>query len=151
MVIDYDIDVNCCATKQQDMLLQKDYQSHNHVKYLVNYHFLWIPKRRKKVLVGDVATRLRQVFLDLAIEREWDILAMEIAPDHVHLFVSVKPTDTPHLVVKAFKGRSSYYLRKEFLQLKKLPSLWTNSYFVSTAGNISSDAVKRYIEDPHHH
>ncbi|GET39709.1 transposase IS200-family protein [Microseira wollei NIES-4236] len=64
---------------------------------------------------------------------------------------NVKPTDTPHLVVKAFKGRSSYYLRREFPQLKKLPSLWTNSYFVSTAGNISSDAVKRYIEDPHHH
>ncbi|GET44636.1 IS200/IS605 family transposase [Microseira wollei] len=131
-------------------MLQKDYQSHNHVKYLVNYHFVWIPKRRKKVLVGDVATRLRQVFLDLAIERDWDILAMEIAPDRVHSFVSVKPTDTPHLVVKGFKGRSSYYLRKEFPQLKKLPSLWTNSYFVSTAGNISSDVVKRYIEDPYH-
>ncbi|GET39374.1 IS200/IS605 family transposase [Microseira wollei] len=131
-------------------MLQKDYQSHNHIKYLVNSHFVWIPKRRKKVLVGDVATRIRQVFLDLAIERDWDILAMEIAPDHVHLFVSVKPTDTPHLVVKAFKGRSSYYLRKEFPQLKKLPSLWTHSYFVSTAGNISSDVVKRYIEDPHH-
>lgn len=109
-----------------------------------------IPKRRRPVLVGDVATRTRQIFLDLAIEKGWDILALEVAPDHVHLFVAVKPTDTPALVVKAFKGRSSNYLRKEFPHLLKLPSLWTSSYFVSTAGNISSEVVKKYIEDPHH-
>ena len=128
----------------------QDYRHESNAVSLLNYHFVWIPKRRKKVLVGDVATRLRQVFLDLAIEKGWDILALEVAPDHVHLFVSVKPVDAPHLVVKAFKGRSSYYLRREFPQLKKLPSLWTNSYFVSTAGNVSSDVIRRYIEDPHH-
>jgi putative transposase len=132
------------------MLYQKDYNTHNHVKYLINYHFVFIPKRRKKVLTGEVATRIRQIFAELAIEKNWDILALEVAPDHVHLFVSVKPTDTPHLVVKAFKGRSSYLLRKEFPVLLKLPSLWTSSYFVSTAGNISSEAVRKYIEDPHH-
>jgi putative transposase len=132
------------------MLTQSDYKTHNHVKYLVNYHFVWIPKRRKRVLVGDVATRLRQIFAELAIEKGWDILALEVAPDHVHLFVSVKPIDAPHLVVKAFKGRSAFYLRREFPQLMKLPSMWTNSYFVSTAGNISSESVRRYIEDPHH-
>ena len=132
------------------MLAQEDYKTHNHVKFLVNYHFVFIPKRRKKVLVGNVATRTRQIFAEVAIENGWDILALEIAPDHVHLFVSVKPTDTPHLIVKAFKGRSSRYLRQEFPELLKLPSLWTGSYFVSTAGNISSEAVRRYIEDPHH-
>jgi putative transposase len=132
------------------MLEQKDYESHNHVKFLINYHFVWIPKRRKKVLKGEIATRTRQIFAELAIEKKWDILALEVAPDHIHLFISVKPTDTPHLVVKAFKGRSSYYLRKEFPELKKIPSLWTSSYFVSTAGNISSESIKKYIEDPHH-
>ena len=101
-------------------------------------------------LTGDIATITRQIFAELAIEKGWDILALEVAPDHIHLFISVKLTDTPHLVIKAFKGRSSYYLRKEFPQLKKLPSLWTSSYFVSTASNISSEAVRRYIEDPHH-
>ena len=132
------------------MLTQGDYNTHNHVKYLINYHFVFIPKRRKKVLIGGVATRTRQIFAELAIEKSWDILALEVAPDHIHLFVSVKPTDTPHLVIKAFKGRSSYPLRKEFPVLLKLPSLWTSSYFVSTAGNISSEAVRKYIEDPHH-
>ncbi|WP_100896960.1 IS200/IS605 family transposase [Nostoc flagelliforme] len=132
------------------MLTQQYYNIHNHVKYLINYHFVFIPKRRKRVLVGELATRIRQIFAELAIEKNWDILALEVAPDHVHLFVSVKSTDTPHLVIKAFKGRSSYLLRKEFSVLLKLPSLWTSSYFVSTAGNISSEAVRKYIEDPHH-
>jgi putative transposase len=63
--------------------------------------------------------------MELALEKGWDILALEVAPDHVHL-------------------------RKEFPHLLRLPSLWTSSYFVSTAGNISSETVKKYIEDPHH-
>lgn len=132
------------------MLTQADYNTHNHVKFLVNYHFVFIPKRRRKVLTGAIATRTRQIFAELAIEKGWDILALEVAPDHIHLFISVKPTDTPHLIIKAFKGRSSRYLRQEFPELLKLPSLWTSSYFVSTAGNISSESVRKYIEDPHH-
>jgi putative transposase len=127
------------------MLPLPEYKTHNHVKFLINYHFVFILKRRKKVLVGDIATRTRQIFLELSIEKGWDILALEVAPDHVHLFVAVKPTDVPALVIKSFKGRSSRYLREEFPQLKKLPSLWTSSYFVSTAGNISSEVVKKYI------
>lgn len=132
------------------MLTQADYNTHNHVKFLVNYHFVFIPKRKRKVLTGAIATRVRQIFAELAIEKGWDILALEVAPDHIHLFISVKPTDTPHLIIKAFKGRSSRYLRQEFPELLKLPSLWTSSYFVSTAGNISSESVRKYIEDPHH-
>lgn len=111
---------------------------------------MFIPKRRKKVLTESVATRLREIFLALSAEKGWDILALEVAPDPVHLFVALKPTDTPALAIKAFKGRSSHNLRAEFPELKKLPSLWTSSYFVSTAGNISSEVVKKYIEDPHH-
>jgi putative transposase len=132
------------------MFIQEDYKIHNHVKFLVNYHFVWIPKRRKKVLTGEIATRTHQIFAELAIEKGWDILALEVAPDYIHLFISVKPTDTPHLVIKAFKARSSYLLRQEFPVLKKLPSLWTSSYFVSTVGHISSEAVKSYIEDENH-
>jgi putative transposase len=132
------------------MLAQDDYKSHNHVKFLLNYHFVFIPKRRRKVLVGGIPKRCREIFQALATEKGWDILALEVAPDHIHLFVGVKPTDTPHLVIKAFKGRSSRFLRAEFPELLRLPSLWTSSYFVSTAGNVSSEAIRRYIEDPHH-
>lgn len=132
------------------MLKQSEYKSGNHHKYLLNLHFVWCPKRRKKVLIEDVARRAKEIFYTLANEKGWDILALEIAPDHIHLFISVTPTDAPHLVIKAFKGRSSYYLRKEFPELLKLPSLWSRSYFVSSAGNVSSEAIKKYIEDPHH-
>jgi putative transposase len=127
-----------------------EYRHYNHSVGLAVVHLIWIPKRRRKVLVGDVKTRLIQIFQELAIEKEWAIRALEVAPDHIHLFVEVHPTDAINQVVKAFKGRSSNYLRKEFEHLKKMPSLWTNSYFFSTAGNVSADTIERYINDPHH-
>ncbi|MEH2374954.1 IS200/IS605 family transposase [Nostoc sp.] len=132
------------------MLKLSEYKSGNHHKYLLNLHYVWCPKRRKKVLIGDIARRAKEIFYCLANEKGWDILALEVASDHIHLFIGVTPTDAPHLVVKAFKGRSSYYLRKEFPELLKLPSLWSRSYFVSSAGNVSSEIIKKYIEDPHH-
>ncbi|QFS47048.1 putative transposase [Nostoc sphaeroides CCNUC1] len=113
-------------------------------------HLVWIPKRRKKVLVGKIRDRIFEIFSELAIEKDWNIRALEVAPDHIHLFVEIHPTDAIFQVVKAFKGRSSNYLRKEFPELKKLPSLWTNSYFFSTAGNVAADTIERYINDPHH-
>lgn len=126
------------------------YRHYNHSVGLAVVHLVWIPKRRKKVLIGDVKTRLIQIFQELAIEKEWAIRAMDIAPDHIHLFVEVHPTDAINQVVKAFKGRSAYLLRLEFPELKKLPSLWTNSYFFTTAGNVAADTIQRYINDPHH-
>lgn len=114
--------------------------------FLINYHLVWCPKRRKKVLIGKITQRLKEIFNQVAKEKDIDILALEIMPDHLHLFVSCQPQMTIHKIVKAFKGRSSNILRKEFPQLLKLPSLWTNSYFVSTAGNISNKTIEKYIQ-----
>ena len=114
--------------------------------YLLNYHFVWCPKRRRKVLVGNVAQRLREILEQVAMEKQVKVLALEIQPDHLHLFVSCYPQVVVHKLVKAFKGRSSNLLRKEFPSLLRLPSLWTNSYFVSTAGNVSSETIRKYIE-----
>lgn len=127
-----------------------EYQHYNHSVGLSVVHLVWIPKRRRKVLIGEVKTRLIQIFQELAIEKGWAIRALEVAPDHIHLFVEIHPTDAINQVVKAFKGRSSNYLRKEFEHLKKMPSMWTNSYFFSTAGNVSAETIQRYINDPHH-
>ena len=115
--------------------------------FLINYHLVWCPKRRKKVLIGKIAQRLKEIFNQVAKEKDIDILALEIMPEHLHIFVSCQPQMTIHKIVKAFKGRSSNILRKEFPQLLKLPSLWTNSYFVSTAGNISHKTIQKYIEN----
>ena len=127
-----------------------EYRHYNHSVGLSVVHLVWVPKRRKRVLIGDVKTRMIQIFQELAIEKNWAIRALEVAPDHIHLFVETHPTDAINQVVKAFKGRSATLLRREFPELQKMPSLWTNSYFFSTAGNVSADTIQRYINDPHH-
>ena len=115
--------------------------------YLLNYHLIWCPKRRKHILVGKIKERLEQIIQEVAQEKEMKILALTIDSDHLHLFVSASPTISPHMIIKAFKGRSSRFLRQEFPELLRLPSLWTRSYFCSTAGNVSSETIKRYIEE----
>lgn len=97
--------------------------------------------------MGEIKERLEQIIKEVAEEKEITILALVVNPDHVHLFVSADPMIPAHKIVKAFKGRSSRFLRREFPELLKLPSLWTRSYFVSTAGNVSSETIKRYIEE----
>jgi len=123
-----------------------EYEHSRNQVYLMNLHFVWCPKRRKKVLVNSVANRLREILEQVAKEKQVKILALEIKPDHLHLFVSISPQMVTHKLVKAFKGRSSNLLRNEFPSLRKLPALWTNSYFVSTAGNVSSETIRKYIE-----
>ena len=123
-----------------------EYQHSRNKVYLINYHLIWCPKRRKKVLVEDIKTRLEQIIREVAIEKNTEVLSLEIMPDHLHLFLSSHPNIPVHNLIKALKGRSSNFLRKEFPELLKLPSLWTHSYFVSTAGNVSSETIQKYIE-----
>ena len=124
-----------------------EYKHSRNSIYLINYHLIWCPKRRKKVLIGKIKQRLEHIIRQIAKEKDLEILAIEIQPDHLHLFISAYPTVAVHKFIKAFKGRSSNLLRKEFPELLKIPSLWTHSYFVSTAGNISNETIKRYIEN----
>lgn len=89
---------------------------------------------------------LEQILKEVAKEKGVEILVLEVRPDHLHLFVSAYPQLQIHKLVKALKGRSSHFLRREFPHLLKLPSLWTNSYFVSTAWNVSNRTIQQYIE-----
>ena len=123
-----------------------EYEHSRNQVYLMNLHFVWCSKRRKKVLVGSVVKRLREILEQVAKEKQVKILALEIQPAHLHLFVSISPQMVTHKLVKAFKGKSSNLLRDEFPELRRLPALWTNSYFVSTAGNVSSETIRKYIE-----
>jgi len=138
-VLDKGVDI-CYAINNME------YEHSRNQVYLMNYHLVWCPKRRRPVLTGKVAQRLKEIFGQVAEEKRVKILALEVKPDHLHLFVSCYPQMVVHKLVKAFKGRSSNLLRKEFSSLLKLPSLWTNSYFVSTAGNVSSETIRKYIE-----
>lgn len=86
--------------------------------------------------------------IEKAKEIEVEIIEMEIMPDHVHLFVKGRPTDSPHFIVQQFKGYTSNVLRKEHPELKsRLPTLWTRSYYVESVGHISEQTIRRYIEE----
>ena len=123
------------------------YKSNNNVVYSCKYHVVFCPKYRRKVLVGDVESRLKEIVINVCAEHGIDLLEMEIMPDHVHLLLEVDPQFGIHKAIKTIKGVSSRLLRSEFKHLTtKLPTLWTNSYFVSTEEGAPLSAVKQYIE-----
>lgn len=126
------------------------YRHNRHSVGLATVHLVWIPKRRKPVVKGEVKTRLSEILESVASENGWIIKAKELAPDHVHLMVEYDEQSAICNVVNAFKGRSSRILRSEFPYLKKLPSLWTRAYFFDTSGKVSTAKVMDYINDPHH-
>jgi putative transposase len=123
-----------------------EYQRDEHRVHLIIYHLVWTPKRRKPVLVNPIAADCRKLIEAQCAEKGWQIIELAIQPDHIHLFVRVWPSVSAAEVVKECKRVTSYELRKNYPSLLKLPSLWTRSYFAATAGNLSSEAVKRYIE-----
>ena len=129
----------------------RKYRHNNHSVGSATVHLVWVPKRRKAVLVGKVKERLHQIITEVANEKKWFIKALEIAPDHVHLLVEHDPDTAINQIVKAFKGRSSRFLRKEFPHLLKIPTLWTHAYFYDTTGKVSSTVIQKYINDPHHY
>lgn len=116
--------------------------------YSCKYHVVWCPKYRRKVLVDGVDARLKELMDEICHELRIDVIEMEIMPDHVHLFIEVDPQFGMHKAVKQIKGCTSRILRQEFIWLRsRLPSLWTNSYFVSTVGGAPLSVIKQYIEN----
>jgi putative transposase len=125
-----------------------DYNSNRHVVYSCKYHVVWCPKFRRPVLVNGVDSRLKEILAEVVAETHSDLLELEVMADHVHLLVEVDPQFGIHRFIKIAKGRSSRFLRSEFPWLKsRLPTLWTNSYFVSTVGGSPLAVVKQYIEN----
>lgn len=128
------------------MSMAQQYRHKNHSVSLVNFHFVWIPKRSRPVLVNQVEQRLRDLVYEIAKDLQCIVISLEVLPDHVHLLLNCPPEIAAHQIMHRIKGATSRCLRKEFPHLLKLPSLWTRSYFVSTAGNLSSETIRKYIE-----
>jgi putative transposase len=125
-----------------------DYKSNNNVIYSCKYHIVWCPKYRRPVLVNGVDARLKEIISAVVSESTAEILELEVMPEHVHLLVEVDPQYGIHRLVRAIKRRSSRLLRQEFPWLRsRLPTLWTNAYFVSTVGGAPLEVVKQYIEN----
>ena len=129
------------------MSSKRQYKSNNNVVFSCKYHVVFCPKYRRKVLVDQVEARLGQIISQIAAELNVEIIELEIMPEHVHILCEVDPQFGVHKFIKRIKGRSSRLLRQEFKQLTtKLPTLWTNSYFVSSVGGAPLAVVKQYIE-----
>lgn len=115
--------------------------------YNLGYHIIWCPKYRRKILKGNIETRLRELIMQKTQELDCTVEALEIMPAHVHLFVKTTPVIGVHFLIRQIKGYTAKYLRAEFRELKsKLPSLWTRSYYAESVGCISEEAIKQYIE-----
>ena len=114
---------------------------------LINYHFVFCPRYRRKIFnIPGVEEKFKEMTSDICRENDIEILAMECHIDYVYMFVSVYPSmDVPE-IMHIIKGATSRKLREVFPELRQMPSLWTRSYFVSTAGNVSSETIKWYVD-----
>ncbi|OHV45376.1 transposase [Parafrankia soli] len=115
--------------------------------YDLGYHVVWCPKYRRPVLAGPIGARCGELVRERCAERDWSVIALEVMPDHVHLFVKAHPKHSPSYVVNQLKGFSSHVLRAGFGHLRSgLPILWSRSYVVAAVGVVSADTVRRYID-----
>ena len=127
----------------------KPYNSDEHCIYSCQYHVIFCPKYRRKVLINNIDVRLKELILEKQEEYGYNVLEIEVMPDHVHMILDVNPKlPGIYRAISNIKGYTSCTLRKEFPELKrKLPTLWTRSRFISTVGSVTLEVVKKYIED----
>ena len=125
----------------------KTYHTDHSIMYSCQYHVIFCPKYRRKVLIDAVAARLKELVLSKQAEYGYIVIEMEVLPEHVHLLLDVDPRAGINVVVGKIKGFTSHELRNEFPWLKKrLPTLWTRSKFISTVGAVTLAVVQQYIE-----
>lgn len=119
---------------------------------LIRYHFVFCPRFRRKIfLIPDAETQFKEAVSQICKQNDIDILAMECHIDHCHLFVSAKPTLSPADIMRIVKTNTSHILRKNFKCFENNKQIWTRSYFVSTAGDVSSDTIQKYVEEQKTH
>lgn len=123
-----------------------DYHRDEHKVHLIVYHLIWCPKRRRKILQGRLAKDCETIIREKSEIKGWEVLELAIQPDHIHLFIRVFPSNSAAYVIKEMKGATAHHLNKNYPELSKMPSVWTRSYFASTAGNVSQETISWYIE-----
>lgn len=127
---------------------EKKYHHAHSLVYSCQYHIVFCPKYRRKILTNGIDVRLKELILSKQSEYGYSVIEMEIMPDHVHLLLDVNPQIGVANVVGKIKGYTANVIREEFPSLKgKLPCMWTRSKFISTVGSVSLEVVKQYIEN----
>lgn len=126
------------------------YWTGGHTKHRLVYHLVWIPKYRKRVLQGAIASRLEKLFYECADVNGWQIEELNIQLDHIHMLIQVKPTMSVSKMVQYFKGGSSRKVREEFPDLKEFlwgDSFWADGYFAETVGRVNEDIIREYVKN----
>lgn len=127
--------------------MNNEYRKTKTTVSLINYHFIFCPRYRRKIFdIPNVEDRFKDLVNIICKEMNIEIIAIECDKDHTHMFLNCLPTMSPADIMQKIKGATSKILREEFKELEKMPSLWTRSYFVSTAGNVCSETIKKYVE-----
>jgi len=127
-----------------------EYWTGAHTKHRLQVHLVWIPKYRRRVLRGKIAIRLRHLLHVASNMNRWKIREMSIQPDHIHMIVQIKPSDSISEVAQIMKGGTSRAIRKEFPELEEFlwgESLWADGYFAESVGHVNEEVVKRYIRE----
>ena len=126
----------------------ESYRTGTHCRYDIKYHLVWVTKYRKRVLVGEVGYRLRELIIEICKRNEVEILQGHISSDHVHMFLSCPPKLAPSKLVQYLKGKTSHKLMMEFKHIQKQfwgRHLWARGYFVATSGNVTDEVIQEYI------
>jgi putative transposase len=127
---------------------KKEYRSYDHLVFSCQYHVIFTPKYRRKVLINGIDTRLKKVIMEKEEDYGYKVIEMEVMPDHVHLLIDIKPRIDVIRCVNLIKGHTSHILRNEYPELRrKIPTLWTRSKFIASVGAVTLEAVEKYIED----
>lgn len=126
------------------------YKTTNHCKYSIQYHLVWCPKFRFEVLKDDIAIALKEIIKNICKQYNYEILELEVQQDHIHIFLSAKPTAAPTDIVRTIKSISAIKLFDKYPKLKsfyaKNGSLWSKGYFVDTVGNANLKTIREYIK-----
>ena len=134
--------------------MDEQYHSASHCKYLIQYHIIWCPKFRFAVLKGDVESKLKEILQQICEKYHYQIKALEVMPDHIHIFVDCPQTVAPCDIARTLKSISAIQMFRAFPSLKRFYArcgvLWSSGYFISTVGHISESTVIRYIEEQKH-
>jgi putative transposase len=126
----------------------KEYVTDKKLVYSCQYHIIFCPKYRRRVLINGIDQRLKEIVAERQHDFNFKLIEIEVMPDHVHMLLGVNPRIGIYPTMTKLKGYLSHQLREEFPELKtKLPCLWTNSSFISTVGSVSLETVKQYIEN----
>ena len=135
------------------MVIQKneEYHSASHCKYMLQYHIIWCPKFRFSVLQQGVDEQLKVILKNICIKYHYNIKALEVMPDHIHIFLDCPQSVAPCDIVRTLKSISAIELFKMDPELKrfygKCGALWSRGYYIATVGHISAETVKKYIAE----